>query len=251
MSDRGVAAETWAMTASGPRQMRWLVGRQHVAIVHGQPFTSTPEGVWSSGRGALIRVRTVEGYGLRLAWTQPMQLSDGSWKDAELLQPTDRLRLQHHVGILDWSAAPLEGEGNLEAASRAEYRDLVRLLALQAAVVEEQLGRQNVLLPAAGHDPAALQRMLLRLGITSAIACNGNMLEIRSTSVAALWQELEPDHPLARRLHAPVQPTGSDGVDAFIASVLSVEPDGHDALFTCSIPGVQAFDGNGFVVRNA
>ena len=141
MGDRGVAAETWAMTASGPRQMRWLVGRQHVSIVHGQPFTSTPEGVWSSGRGALVRVRTVEGYGVRLAWTQPMQLSDGSWKDAEQLQPSDRLRLQHHDRVLDWSAAPLEGKGDVEAASRAEYRDLVRLLALQATIVEDRLGR--------------------------------------------------------------------------------------------------------------
>jgi hypothetical protein len=93
--------------------------------------------------------------------------------------------------------------------------------------------------------------MLLRLGITSALACNGSMLEIRGTSVTELWSELGSDHPLAMRLNAPDQPTGSDGFDAFIASVLSVEPDGYDSLFTCSIPGVQAFDGNGFVVRNA
>ena len=252
MSDRGVAAETWAMTASGPRQMRWLVGRQHVAIVHGQPFTSTPEGVWSSGRGALIRVRTVEGYGVRLAWTQPMQLSDGSWKDAEQLQPSDRLRLQHHdraswIGRLRPSKAKARSKP-LRAPSTATWCVCSHCRQPSSRI---DWGGRSVLLPAADLDPAALQRMLLRLGIASAIVCNGSMLEIRSTSLAELWHELEPDHPLAIRLHAPAQPTGSDGIDAFVASVLSVEPDGYDVLFTCSIPGVQAFDGNGFVVRNA
>src|SRR5438067_1696108 len=113
----GVAGSTWVLTASGPRQMRALVGRQHVTILHGQPFTSTPEGVWSLGTGEVVLLRTAEGYAVRLAAHQSVQLRDGSWQVADRVQPGDSLRLQRHALALDWPGQPNDGE----SGSKAEY----------------------------------------------------------------------------------------------------------------------------------
>jgi hypothetical protein len=233
----GVAGDTWVLTASGPRQIHTLVGRQHVTIVHGQPFTTTAEGARSLGEGPLVRLRTVEGYQLRLGPAQPVQRPDGAWSPAARLQPGDGLRLQRHLQASVW---PIE-----------EARELLHGLVQRARLVRDADGRLAVLLPADGYDPIELQRTLLRLGLPSRVCAEG-MLLVRGAALLDLARMLDPEHPRAAELRrAGLQARESGEDDPFVAHVESVAADAHDELFTCRVPGVQAFGANGLVVQHA
>jgi hypothetical protein len=225
------------LTASGPRQIRTLVGRQHVTIMHGQPFTTAAEGARALGEGALVRLRTVEGYQLRLGPAQPVQLRDGAWSPAGRLQPGDCLRLQRNLRPAVWPTQ--------------EARELVRGLALRARLVRDADGRPAVLLPPDGYDPIELQRTLLRLGLPSHLGAEG-MLQVRGAALRDLAHMLDPEHPRSAELRrAGLQSQPSHDEDPFVARVRSVDPDAHDELFTCRVPGVQAFGANGLVVQHA
>ncbi|MDQ6675389.1 MAG: hypothetical protein M3069_32440 [Chloroflexota bacterium] len=238
MSDRvglGVAGETWVLTASGPRQIRTLVGRQHVAIVHGQPFTSSAEGVRSLGQGRVACVQTVEGYLVWLGPAQPLQLPDGSWTPAERLRSGDRLRLQRHNRA---DEAPIEDRELLRAASR------------DACLMEDEDGRRVAVLQLSDQDLIAVQRGLPRLGLPSRISADERVLRIAGPSLRELARQLPREHPLAAEISTAAL-AGTVEDDPFAASVRSVEVDGWDELFTCYVPGVCAFDANGFVVQHA
>ncbi len=130
----------------------------------------------------------------------------------------------------------------------------------------------------AQSDAATLwvvQRMLLRLGINSTVYCDrrpamarpmpdskGGHAEydclaqhelIISGQNMALFAERIGfgDHDKAARLRTLL--TGykrSLNRESFVATVDSVEPDGEADVFDVQIPGLNAFDANGFVVHN-
>ncbi|MGI9147856.1 MAG: ATP cone domain-containing protein [Chloroflexota bacterium] len=121
----------------------------------------------------------------------------------------------------------------------------------------------------------AVQRMLLRLGMASTIYATRRAGGYRQVpngrgGTAAYWRQA--DHELAvvdddvREFAASVGFSGSArahrlaaaiGVDRptpnrqrFTATIDSVEPDGVEDVYDCSVPGPNAFDANGFVSHN-
>src|SRR5690606_36147653 len=116
-----VTADTWVHTASGPRQVCELIGRPFVARLDGRDHPTGPEGFFHTARKPVVRIRTAEGYSLRLTrdhrvrciahvggWTK-----DTEWREAEALRPGDRIVLNDHRAAASWPGRFGHEEGYL------------------------------------------------------------------------------------------------------------------------------------------
>ncbi|HET9149997.1 MAG TPA: LAGLIDADG family homing endonuclease [Alphaproteobacteria bacterium] len=99
-----VTADTWVQTTDGPRQVAELVGKPFVAVVNGTAHPSGPQGFFATGRKPVLKLRTREGYALRLTADHPvLAVSDFGryrletvWKKAGELAAGERIVLHNH-----------------------------------------------------------------------------------------------------------------------------------------------------------
>ena len=116
-----VTADTWVQTAEGPRQVAQLVGRPFQARLDGVDHATTAEGFFLTATKHVIRLRTVEGFSLRLTsdhrvrrishatrWT-----TEYEWCAAGDLRPGDRVALNDHRVNPSWDGAHTREEGYL------------------------------------------------------------------------------------------------------------------------------------------
>ncbi|MEN3951964.1 LAGLIDADG family homing endonuclease [Iodidimonas sp. SYSU 1G8] len=116
-----VTADTWVMTAGGPRQVSSLVGTPFDAVVDGKVWPSGEQGFFSTGRKAVLRLSTDSGHELRLTADHPVQVTvrltrdvrETAWRKAGELQPGDRVVLHDHRAAPGWAGAYGEDEGYL------------------------------------------------------------------------------------------------------------------------------------------
>lgn len=116
-----VTADTWVHTHRGPRQVRDLVGRPFTARLRGKDHASGPQGFFSTGVKPLVRIRTAEGYSLRLtADHRVLRAADVTrhrvaeeWCPAGELRAGDRLVLNNHREAAEWPGARTREEGYL------------------------------------------------------------------------------------------------------------------------------------------
>jgi ribonucleoside-diphosphate reductase alpha chain len=116
-----ITAESWVHTADGPRQVADLRGQPFIARIDGQEFASAAEGFFVTGTKPVVRLRTKEGYSLRLTadhhvrkvrqltrWTRELD-----WTAAGELRPGDKVVLHDHRQAPQWGGARTEAEGYL------------------------------------------------------------------------------------------------------------------------------------------
>lgn len=362
-----VTGDTWVQTEHGPRQVAELVGTPHVAIVDGARYPTTAEGFWETGVKPVLRLRTSEGYTLRLTANHKVlavpyisrKIERPEWVEAGTLRPGDKIKLHNHrefgwsgEGSADqgWLLGTLVGDGTfdrssailtfwgehraamadqavamlrrsvrtradleghdqaqhnrtiigsaglrdlaadfgiyrgmktitplIEQASSAFYQGFLRglfdsdgtVIGTQAKGVSVRLAQSDLgLLEAA-------QRMLLRLGIVSAIYSNRRPAGTRllpDGRGSVQEYECRADHELviandnllvfAEQIGFS-EPTKRERLDQrlagyqrnlnrerFVATLASIEPDGEEMVYDCSVPDVNAFDANGLYVHN-
>jgi len=111
-----VTADTWVMTTDGPRQVVDLMGRQFSAVVDGRAHSSTLAGFFRTGEKNVIKVRTGEGYTLRLTRDHLVLRArisrhsrETEWVKAGELRTDDLLVLHNHRELSGWV-----GEGSIE-----------------------------------------------------------------------------------------------------------------------------------------
>ncbi len=116
-----VTADTWVMTAEGPREVRELVGVPFTARIDGRDFASAPEGFFPTGRKPVLRLATAEGYALDLTADHPVRRVtaqsrfrvESEWCAAGDLRPGDTVVLNDHRAAPDWPGPLGENEGYL------------------------------------------------------------------------------------------------------------------------------------------
>lgn len=116
-----VTADTWVMTDRGPTQIVDLIGVPFVAVVDGKPYASGPEGAFLTGTRETVRLRTREGYQLRLTRNHKMRKVlhqapgrfETEWVEAGALQAGDQVLLQDHRHAAPWPGEYSEQEGYL------------------------------------------------------------------------------------------------------------------------------------------
>ena len=116
-----VTADTWVHTAEGPRQVKELCRRPFEALVNGRMHRSSPRGFFSTGDKPVLRLRTREGFSLRLTSDHPVlrvtrltRLSrQTEWTKAGDLRAGDRVVLHDHRAMGHWPGQYGENEGYL------------------------------------------------------------------------------------------------------------------------------------------
>ncbi len=114
-----VTADTWIHTEKGARQVKDLIGVQHGTYVNGELFSTTPQGFFFTGVKPVVKLRTAEGYSLRLTenhqllkvsvQTQNSQYTE--WVEAGELQIGDRILIHNHRELLPWDGKGTKDEG--------------------------------------------------------------------------------------------------------------------------------------------
>ncbi|MDF1522207.1 MAG: LAGLIDADG family homing endonuclease, partial [Trueperaceae bacterium] len=112
-----VTADTWVMTHLGARRVADLVDRDFCAVVDGATFPLESRGFFPTGTKPVVKLRTVEGYELRLTHdhrvkrvsSRTRDRIDSEWCEAGVLRPGDEVVLTDQRGAGAWS-----GRGNVE-----------------------------------------------------------------------------------------------------------------------------------------
>ncbi|HYY88261.1 MAG TPA: LAGLIDADG family homing endonuclease, partial [Chloroflexota bacterium] len=130
-----ITGDTWVLTTRGPRHVRDLIGREHGTFVNERAYATSEAGFWRTGVRPVLRLRTREGYELRLTANhrllavshQSRKVQRTEWREAGSLVPGDRLVLQRHRGIQwagdgtfdeGWLLGSLVGDGTFSAKVR-------------------------------------------------------------------------------------------------------------------------------------
>jgi len=100
------------------------------------------------------------------------------------------------------------------------------------------------------EDLSTIQRMLLRLGIVS--RCVGKELIIAEDNVDVFRAIIGFHSPEKQALltDALTRKQSQERLERFTAMVASIELDGIEAVYDCTVPGVHRFDANGLVAHN-
>ena len=106
-----VTADTWVMTAEGPRQIEELIGKKFVAMVNGEEWESSEAGFFETGVKQVYRLKTAEGFELRLTADHPVMKVERTtrykvetqWSNAGDLKPGDKIIINNHRDFGNWS----------------------------------------------------------------------------------------------------------------------------------------------------
>jgi ribonucleoside-diphosphate reductase alpha chain len=116
-----VVSDTWVMTTEGARQVKSLIGQSFVAVVDGKPYATESQGFFSTGTKPVLRLRTEEGFELRLTADHPVRrvtkktryVLESTWVAASDLKPADEILLHDHRALAGWEGAYTEAQGFL------------------------------------------------------------------------------------------------------------------------------------------
>ena len=277
-----VTGDTWVQTSEGPRQVAQLVGQPFVAMVHGRPYRTESEGFFESGVKPVHLLRTREGHSLKLTADHKVRRAGAlrdEWIAASQLRPGDVLVLNDHRGV-DWRESGIDrddgaaiGSAIVELARSSGLLGIVQPLvhpAMEAHSFACSAGLLQTVFSTDGWvdasgpsihlasncrpDLETLQRMLLRLGIASAIVPDakgarivvaggdvqrflervGFVGEAASTNLEALFSRARTAAPRTR----------------FTATFDSLSSVGDEPVYDVTVEEVHAFDANGFMVAN-
>jgi len=100
-----VTADTWVMTAEGPRQIEELIGKKFVAIVNGEEWESSEEGFFETDVKPVYRLKTAEGFELGLTADHPVMKVERmtrykvetQWSNAGDLKPGDKIKMNREL----------------------------------------------------------------------------------------------------------------------------------------------------------
>ena len=300
-----VTADAWVQTTEGPRQVAELVGKPFTAVVNGEEHQSGERGFFRTGRKAVLRLTTREGYSLRLT-ADHLVMTDQGWQKAASLAEGDVITLNGHCNFSQWPGQYEEADGlllgrffmkdphrividpdthrarndpqeptseegalldeirrrlnidpqdptitpEMERASSAFYTGFFRGMSQRR---RERTGKNpkciNIAPRKAGElTLQGLQRMLLRLAIRSSIWYGEG------------YPELLVANEHFDRYNAVIKPKGFErwmeiaqspaDSRSFTAQVVEAKDNDVADVFDVSVPGVNAFDANGFYVHN-
>ena len=300
-----VTADTWVQTTEGPRLVGELVGVPFTAVVNGEIYLSGEQGFFRTGRKAVLRLITREGYSLSLT-ADHLVMTDKGWQGAASLEKDDVITVNGHCNFSQWPGQYGEADGLLlgrffmknphrivsDLGANRTRKDPQEPTAEESALLDEIRRRLNIdpqnptVTPEmersssefyagffrglsrrhhehTGKNPKCinvaprnadgltlqgLQRMLLRLAIKSSIWYGEGYPEllVANEHFDKYNAVVKPDG-FERWLEIAQSPGNNR---SFTARVAEVKSDGAEDVFDVAVPGVNAFDANGFYVHN-
>jgi ribonucleoside-diphosphate reductase alpha chain len=116
-----VTSDAWVHTNAGPKRVQDLAGIPFTARVRGEDHPSGPQGFFSTGRKPVFRVKTVEGFEIRVTADHPIRRAatqtryriQEEWCVAGELEEGDRIVLNDHRANPAWEGDHTQEEGYL------------------------------------------------------------------------------------------------------------------------------------------
>ncbi|WP_093393537.1 LAGLIDADG family homing endonuclease [Thermodesulforhabdus norvegica] len=116
-----VTADTWVMTAEGPRLVKDLISRKFTAVVNGDFWDSDEKGFFKTGVRKVYKLTTTEGYEIRLTSDHPVlrvkkitrYRLETEWVKVSELRKGDKVVINNHMAIPEWDGQYSEAEGYL------------------------------------------------------------------------------------------------------------------------------------------
>lgn len=114
-----VTADTWVMTSEGPRRVRELLGKQFNVVVNGVVHQTGLEGFFKTGIKQVFKLKTSRGFSTKLTEEHQVLVEDPDlgdtevWVEARHLKLGDKLILNNHRDIKEWSGKGTWDEGYL------------------------------------------------------------------------------------------------------------------------------------------
>ena len=245
-----VPADTWVMTSQGPRQVASLTSPFDV-IVDGKNYRAC--GFFVTGYKDVYCVRTKSGHSFKATADHLVKLANGQWAPVMDLRLGDQMVLCTHTG-LSWNGPGTYADGMLRAQEfdtkdkHARLDENVSSEYCRGLVVgfARRFSSQNVfLLSQSPQAIESMQRILLRLGIMSYADVdeegillpdeNGYFsVTVDSSILDALKGELWNRIPCMAC------------TTAFASRTWICK----DWVYDVSVPDINCFDGNGFMLHN-
>ncbi len=295
-----VTGDTWVLTDSGPAQVRDIPDKQVRLALNGAYAMSDEKGFFRTGIKKIIQIRTDRGYEIKLTKDHLVRTAAGitrfkvseEWKAAGDLNAGDRIILSDNRGI-KWGGKGNRDEGYLlgtgimpgnrritaevEKGGYEFYQGFIRgMFDSDGTVVGTQEKGLSVRLRQNDPDTLkAVQRMLGRMGISSAIYYNrksegtksmpdgnggskdysiraGHELVISQDNLAVFSEIIgfgsnEKQKRLENGLRNYKRTLNRE---RFVAAVSEITELDEAEVFDVRVPGVNAFDANGIYVHN-
>ena len=116
-----VSADTFVLTAEGPRLVSDLIGTKTSLIVDGTPYETTEKGFFSTGVKPTFSIKTRQGYTFKATGDHPVLMVktktrytlEKEWLPVEKLKSGDQIILHNHRNQGEWDGLYGEAEGYL------------------------------------------------------------------------------------------------------------------------------------------
>jgi len=116
-----VPADTFVLTAEGPRHVGDLTGKKTRLIVDGKPYETTEKGFFSTGVKPTFSIKTRQGYTFKATCDHPVlrvktktrYTLEKEWVPVEKLKSGDEIMLHNHRNQGEWEGLYGEEEGYL------------------------------------------------------------------------------------------------------------------------------------------
>jgi ribonucleoside-diphosphate reductase alpha chain len=265
-----VTSDTWIMTEKGPRQVKELIDRGFTAILNGEKWNAS--GFFLAGKKHVYKLKTKEGFKLRLTEDHKVlkvnELTEyrmkTEWKMVKNLKNGDKIVLNNHRNFNGWMGEFSEKEGYLiglsgkktvsekvEKSSSRFCKGLIKGLFDADGSIDES-GIEGVSIRFK-NDPEILesvQRMLLRFGIVSRIS--QHEIIISDENMFYFHDIIGFDDPdKSEKLNRVINNCKRKmSLEGFTATVDKIVPDCIEEVYDVQIPGINAFDANGFYIHN-
>lgn len=107
-----LTGDTIITTSEGPKRMDSLIGKPFKVLIRNKEYSTTPKGVFITGRKQVVTVRTLEGPTIRLTKDHRVLVVDGdkhAWRKTRNLKVGDYLMFNNNREVQAWP-----GPGNYE-----------------------------------------------------------------------------------------------------------------------------------------
>ncbi|MDD2723651.1 MAG: LAGLIDADG family homing endonuclease [Methylovulum sp.] len=116
-----VTGDTWVQTGQGPRQVNALLGQAINVLVDGELYQSGSEGFFKTATKPVVKLRTKEGYSLRLTEDHRVRKitrldrhnTETEWCAAGQLRTGDQVLLNNHRQLAHWAGKYSQNQGYL------------------------------------------------------------------------------------------------------------------------------------------
>ncbi|HEY9701530.1 MAG TPA: hypothetical protein V6C58_03750, partial [Allocoleopsis sp.] len=275
-----VTSDTWIHTESGARQVKDLIGKQIKVYVNGKLYDTTENGFFCNGFKQVFSLLTKEGYFLHLTEDHLLlknNVGQGQeWCKLKDLKQGDKVEIHNHQLIKPWLGNGTENEGYEDACNYINpnelnsfeyYRGYLKGFFeyhIKFILIHEDT--EKYYCDAVFNDLKSvqqMQRILLRVGIVSAIVKKGIIfiLTIKDDGLINLlvliryYQVLirtydKQDNLITTEIDIAAINNSKIKRQNFTVEILSIAPVSEQFVYDCTVPEISCFDANGFVAHN-